>query len=179
MPIPLLASLLLGGASGLGSLFGAKSQANAQKQMTQMQIDANKAAQQADIASKESTLDPFRQAMMQARDLSWLDQQQNLKPTQPYGLTGDYAKFNSAPREPAYTPSSELLNWLAMLKQNVAGGGNQAPTMTSPGNYGKTSALDLLALASGQGNAGSARGVNMAPPAPMYSTGRMRPNERV
>lgn len=177
-------SLILGGLSGLGSLFGANSQAKKQKEIEQMRIAEQQRSQNQDVALKESTLDPFRQQMLQARDLSYLDQQQNLKSTSPYGISnakyaalvggGQQPMDRSQPRQPSYTPSPELLNWLGSLKTNVAGGQNQAPTMTSPANYGKTSALDLLSLMNGDGDPATARGASFQP-RPTYGVPRATP----
>lgn len=166
----MLAGLVLGGLGGLGSFFGAQSQAKAQKEVERMRIAEAQRAQNQDVALKESTLDPFRQQMQQARNLSMLDMKERYQPSQPYGLSKQYADLVQAPvidrmqpRAPSYAPSPEMLNWLALIKQNVAGGQNQAPSMTSPANYGKTSALDLLALSQNPELAGTARGASFAP----------------
>jgi len=168
-----LGSWLLGGFKGIGNFFTGRENNKTQKEIAQMQIDAARQRQQADIAAKESELDPFRQLMSQGHDLSRLDMMQNTKPTQAYGisnpqfssLAGNATPYDrSQPRQPTYAPSPDLLNWLAMIKQNVAGGQNQAPTMTDPRNYGKTSALDLLSLQSGGPQAAAyARGANQSP----------------
>jgi len=177
----LLGQYALGGAKGIGDYFGARTNAAAQERINAANIEAARQRQQADIAARESELDPFRQQMMQGRDLSRLDMMQNTKPTQAYGISdpktaavvGATPYDRSQPRTPVYAPSADVLNWLAMIKQNVAGGQNQAPTMTNPSNYGKTSALDLLSLASGNPqDAAYARGVNQSPPT---GAGSMRP----
>jgi hypothetical protein len=166
----MLAGLVLGGLGGLGNFFGQQAQAKAQKEMEKMRIAEAQRAQNQDVGLKESTLDPFRQQMQQARNLSMLDMRERTQPTSPYGLSERYANLVQAPvidrtqpRTPSYTPSPDLLNWLSMIKQNVAGGQNQAPTMTNPGNYGKTSALDLLALQRDPTQAGYARGALFGP----------------
>lgn len=186
----MLASLLMGGLGGIGNFFAARAQANAQKEMQAKQIAANAALQNQDIASKESQLDPFRQQMAQARNLGILDMRQNYQPAQPYGMAAQYQQIlnpnqtpttyaSAADRKPLYTPSPDLLNWLSMIKQNIAGGQNQAPTMTNPANYGKTSALDLLALSSNPASAAYARGANNPPPpVTMLPPGRRRDDER-
>jgi len=158
----MLGMSILGGLTGLSNFFAAKQQAKAQKDIEQMRIAEAQRSQNQDVALKESALDPFRQQMAQARNLSMLDMRGATQPTQFYNPIQP-GQTRQAPA-PSYTPSPELLNWLTMLKQNVAGGQNQAPTMTNPANYGKTSALDLLALAQDPSQAGYARGANFAPP---------------
>ena len=173
----MLASLLLGGLGGIGNFFAAKAQANAQKQMQQQQIAADAARQNQQIAYGESQLDPFRQQMAQAKNLSMLDMRQGTRPTQFYAPLQP-GETRQAPG-PSYTPSADLLNWISMIKQNIAGGQNQAPTMTNPANYGKTSALDLLALSSNPASAAYARGANNPPPpVTMLPPGRRRDDER-
>lgn len=183
----MLASLVLGGLGGLGSFFGQNQQAKAQKQIEQMRIAEAQRAQNQDVALKESTLDPFRQQMLQARDLQRLDQQQNLRAPTQYGMSnprltalvggGLQPMDRSQPRQPSYTPSPELLNWLGSLKTNIAGGQNQAPTMTNPANYGHTSALDLLALQNGEGDAATAMGASRRPRSMMTAMPSARARE--
>src|SRR5262245_58104941 len=142
---PMLGMSILGGLSGLGSFFSGMSQAKAQKEIEKMRIAEQQRQQQQDVALKESTLDPFRQQMQQARNLSMLDMRGNYQPTASYSLgpwaTDIYRQQAPGtakaaleanppgPRQPNYTPSADLLNWLSMIKQNVAGGQNQAPSM--------------------------------------------------
>ena len=145
----MLGSLLLGGLGGLGQFFAAQQQAKAQKQMQEAQIAENQRSQNQDIAFKESQLDPFRQQMMQGRNVSMLDMKQNYQPTQQWAPLQPGQTREA--RGPNYTASPELLSWLAALKTNIAGGQNQAPTMTNPANYGQTSALDLVSLGMGDG----------------------------
>jgi hypothetical protein len=170
-------STVLGGIGGLFNFFSAMKQIKAQKEMQDKQIAANAALQNQDIASKESQLDPFRQLMSQGRDLSMLDMRQNYTPTQSYAPLQAGQTTRTDVRTPNYTPSPDLLNWISMIKQNIAGGQNQAPTMTNPANYGKSSALDLLSLAQNPGAAGYARGASFAPSTPsmmMLPPGRRR-----
>jgi hypothetical protein len=145
----MLGSLLLGGLGGLGNFFAAQAQAKAQKEAQQRQIAADAARQNQQIAYGESQLDPFRQQMMQGRNLSMLDMKQNYQPTQQWSPLQPGQTREA--RGPSYAPSPELLSWLSALKTNVAGGQNQAPTMTNPANYGQTSALDLVSLGMGNG----------------------------
>jgi hypothetical protein len=165
------AKYLLGGFSGLGNFFGARNNAKTAKEIEAMRIAEQQRAQNQTTAFQESQLDPYRQLMMQGRDLSRLDMQQFTKPTQAYGISdpktaaivGATPYDRSQPRTPSYAPSADLLNWLGSIKTNVASGQNQAPTMTNPANYGKSSVLDLLALQAGNGDPATARGRNQTP----------------
>jgi len=171
-------SLALGGIGGLFNFFSVKNQIKAQKEQQERQIAADAARQNQQIGYGESQLDPFRQLMAQGRDLSQLDMRQNTTPPPMYSpLQAGQTQRETPIQTSRYTPSPELLDWLSMIKQNIAGGQNQAPTMTNPANYGKTSALDLLALSKNPSAAGYARGASFAPSTPtmrMVSPGRRR-----
>jgi hypothetical protein len=128
----------------------------AERQNVQAQIAAAKARGDQQTALDESKLDPFRQQMSQAEDLSSLDRLQHgsytpvkLQPAagplvtpgagNPYAgaiptTTGGYS----------YEKSPQLLSGAQQLENDVSAG-HTAPTMTSPANYGKTATLDLNA----------------------------------
>lgn len=163
---PYLTAADIGGGA-LTALLSSISAANERKrneQMTREGIQANRESDIRDLASKESTLDPFRQQMMQAGDISKLDRIER----------GSYSPVHMTPSGPYasyvpqmsggfnYSKSPELIQSAAALKRNVMGG-NTAPTMTDPTNYGKTAALDLVRIASDRADPASVN-ASGAPP---------------
>jgi hypothetical protein len=145
-------SLLLAAGSGVaGSVAGTISDIANRKRQQQAQREALQASRDAntlDVAQAESGLDPFRHQMSQASALSSLDRLErgSYKPVSLSAAPG-YEKyvphlFGGA----SYEKSPELIADARALKQNVRGG-NVAPTMTDPTNYGKSSALDLVSIA--------------------------------
>lgn len=155
------------GADGLMAILGSIQAANDRKrneQMTREGIQANRESDVRDLAFKESTLDPFRQQAQQAGAMSKLDRLER----------GAYApvQLKAAPGYEGYVPtmtggfsyekSPELRAGAGALKRNVMGG-NVAPSMTNPENYGKTAALDLLSIASAGADPGKVNGAAGAP----------------
>ena len=140
---------------GSGALSGYLGQKSSNKDRQQAAaLAAQQMANQKDIATQntaadEAALDPFRQQMAQAGDLSKLDQLERASyspVTMDFSGAGKYAKY--VPQMSggfSYTKSPELIDSAAALKRNVMGG-NAAPTMTNPANYGRTSALNLLGI---------------------------------
>lgn len=143
--------LLAGGAQAAKGVAGAKaSKADRDFQAAQLQksIDAKAAADRMGVAADESKLDPFRNQMSQANDIASLDRMERATYS-PVRLSGAPAYAQYVPQVSGgsnYTKSPELVSSAAALKRNVMGG-NVAPTMTNPANYGKTGALDLLRIA--------------------------------
>ncbi len=137
--------------AGLGAVVTAISAADAKKRADQLaaqqqQLTKDQANQQ--VALKETTLDPFRQQMSQAGDISALDRLQ-LGSYTPVHLTAAPGYEKYVPQMTggfSYQKSPELISSAAALKQNIMGG-NVAPTMTDPTNYGKTAALNLVSMA--------------------------------
>jgi len=95
-----------------------------------------------DNASREATLDPYRQQKQQARaalGLNFLRDARNpassLKPAARYAS-------NVSDFRPSYEADETLRGDADRLLQDVRAG-HTAPTMTDPANYGDTAALDL------------------------------------
>jgi len=139
--------LIMAAAQGASS-FAASRSANkrseeereSQEQMTRQGVGYN-----------ESLQDPFRGQMTQAKDLSRLDMLMQMKDnpmSMEFGQVNapgnPYAKYiPTFSGGPSAEKSPELVEWLRMLQRNIAGG-NTMPTMTEPGNYGRSSAMDLV-----------------------------------
>jgi hypothetical protein len=161
-------SLILAAGSGVaGSVAGSISDINNRKRQRQKEQEALQAGRDAnalDVATSETALDPFRHQMDQARALSSLDRLErgSYKPVSLSAAPG-YEKyvphlFGGA----SYEKSPELIADARALKQNVRGG-NVAPTMTDPTNYGKTSALDLVSIAAAGKDPATVSGAAGAP----------------
>lgn len=163
-----LTDLIAPGASAAGNflatLFGMKN-ANAQAQKNrQATADAqtnslaqNTAQGTQAVASKESTLDPFRSRMSQVGDAAKLDRVANAT-SSPVRLntSGPFSGF--VPQVSggySYQKSPALVN-AAKAAQTSVLSGTPDPSMTNPENYGKTGALDLLGVAAGTKNPASA-----------------------
>lgn len=160
-------------ASGIAGSISSNKQAKTAEQLAREKMAQDAAMQTQDIASKENTLDPFRQQLAQAKDIGQLDlmERASYSPTKltPSGPYASYVPQMSGGF--SYTKSPELTASAAALKRNVMAG-RTAPTMTDPNNYGRTAALDLVSLASsgadpatvgGTAPAAGARGVSTAP----------------
>lgn len=159
---------LLAAGSGLaGGIAGAISNANNAKRTAQAQREAIQAQQQnatQNIAADESKLDPFRQQVSQAHDLFDLDRMERAtySPVHLAAAPGYESYVPQMSGGSSYTKSPELIAAAAALKRNILGG-NVAPTMTDPTNYGKTAALNLLAIASANKDPGQVSGAVGAP----------------
>lgn len=149
-------SLVPGAGTFLSGIFGminANKQREKDRQL-QLQLAGISDANSRDLnasrtALTESELDPFRQQMSQASDLSKLDRLERGTrtpvsvsiaggPGAPFTKTGGYS----------YTKSPELTKAASAIKQSVLAG-NGAPSMTNPNNYGKTSAIDVIGVMNG------------------------------
>jgi hypothetical protein len=156
-----LADMVLPGVGAAGSfltsLFAMRN-ANKQAELNRQQqtnlqtnsINANAAQDTQALASKESTLDPFRSRMAQIGDVAKLDRVANAT-TAPRRLNigGPFARF--VPQSTggySYQESPELTG-AARAAQTSVLSGQADPSMTNPANYGKTGALDLLSIAQG------------------------------
>jgi hypothetical protein len=111
------------GAAGdaLTNYFGTKN--------ANQQANANRALQ-------ESTLDPFRHQVDQARDAAYLDRQAS-----PFKPPAGMEAFTPS----ALNPRPDMQTAAGLLRDDVLSG-HTAPTMTDPNNFGKTGTLDLLTL---------------------------------
>jgi hypothetical protein len=129
---------LIYGAAGKGlEAYGNSKQASEQRKAELLRA-------QMGVAADENARDPFRQQMAQIRNLGQMDMMQSMKAPAPAGPSGPYARPAGEGVQPgSYAPSAEMLQWIAQMKRNVAGGQNTAPTMTNPANYGKTSVMNL------------------------------------
>jgi hypothetical protein len=176
--------LLAGGTGVANAVFGSKSKNKdraAEAAALQKTLDAKAAADRQGVAADESKLDPFRQQMYQAGDLSSLDRLERAKYT-PVTMSAAPGYEQYVPHlmgGASYEKSPELISAAAALKRNILGG-NVAPTMTDPNNYGKTAALNLLQIAAQGVDPGtvSARGTGgPAPTTPAGSYGYAPPVE--
>ena len=158
MPFPLLVPLIMA-AAGAASSAAASSAAKKKAKADQESGAAN-------LRLEESSMDPFRHQMAQARNIGKLDMMEHASftprtITPPARYAGKVPTFAGGP---SYAPSADVRSSAAALKQNVMAG-QTAPTASDPRNSGRTGALDLLAVASGVDPTTSA-----ARPAPRGST---------
>jgi hypothetical protein len=144
-------SLLIAGGTGvagaLASYLSKKGDRKAEAAALQKTLEAKAASDRQSTALDESKLDPFRQQMFQANDLSSLDRLEratyspvHLSAAPGYGASVPHL-FGGA----SYEKSPELVSAAGALKRNIIGG-NVAPSMTDPANYGKTAALNLARI---------------------------------
>ena len=167
---PATAMLILGAAGSAQGAAGSVASGKMNKRAEQIareELAARKAAGDQDVALKESMLDPFRQQLSQAGAIGTLDRMERATytPSKMTNLPSRYAKY--VPQMTggySYQKSPELISSAASLKRNVMGG-NVAPTMTNPANFGKTATLDLLRMSAdgvdpGTVNAGTERGAS-------------------
>jgi hypothetical protein len=104
-------------------------------------------------ALQESLADPFRHQQNQSRALTSLDMLQHLGKGRTITPPANVAPYAGNVQR-SYAPSQTLRDHAALLYNNVAGG-NTAPTMTDPANYGRTAAVNLNAGQPGGGGAGA------------------------
>ena len=153
-----------GGITTILSAIEAANQRKRNEQQSKEAIAANTASDTRDLAFKESTLDPFRQQMAQAGAIGKLDRAERAtyKPVH-LGAAPGYEQYVAPPMGGfSYEKSPEMVSSMAALKRNVIGG-NVAPSMTNPENYGKTAVLDLLGIASAGVDPGTVNGAGGAP----------------
>jgi hypothetical protein len=141
--IGLIVSAISGGLGAAGNSISNRKNRQSQETLTREQIAAGKEADLREAALRESGMDPFRHQLSQAQALSLLDElelgsERKLKPAAAYAkyvpeMTGGYER------------SPEIRQAAGALKRNVLAG-QGAPTQTSPANYGRTSALDLVSI---------------------------------
>lgn len=170
-------SLILGLGGGLANgIAGSIANINNQNRQAQAQQEANQLSRDTntlDVAKSEETLDPFRQQMDQAGDLAKLDQLQHAS-FHRVNVAPDPMYASSVPQVSggfSYEKSPQLLSDAAALQKNIEGG-NVAPTMTDPTNYGKTGTLNLLQIAADGKDPGTVSGAAGAPLDPAsYLTG--------
>lgn len=138
-----------GVASSIGNRKNAELSAKTQKEIAEMEIADAEAARLLNTAMQESLLDPFRHQMNQAGDLARLDlmERASFRPTR-FAADPRYGQPLTASGGFAYEMSPEIRRAARDLKTSVLAG-RGAPTMTDPSNYGRTSVLDLLRVASG------------------------------
>lgn len=110
--------------------------------------EADLAARTQTTAANESLADPFRHQADQINAIKSLDRTQfgTYNPVQPGGfsLMGKYP-VPTYQGGYSYQPSQDVRDAAGALKTSVMAG-QGAPTMTTPANYGKTGALDLISL---------------------------------
>lgn len=165
----------------LSSYYGAKNaneQAGLDRQtrldLQHNDLAASTARDTQSLAGRESELDPFRNQMSQAKDIGQLDRLERasyapVKLGMPSG--SPYAKYMPQTSGGySYEKSPELMASASALKKNVMGG-NTAPSMTNPDNYGKTGAMDILGVMAGKKDPTSSSSFSTGTPAPGSSLG--------
>lgn len=140
-------ALLSGITQGAGNSIAAAGQGKRAMQQHRETLAAQKDTRNQATALTESGMNPFRQQLHQARSVADLDVLERAS-YNPVKLTPAAPYAGMAPQMSGglnYTKSPELVRSAAALKANVMGG-NTAPTMTDPKNFGKTATLDLVRL---------------------------------
>jgi hypothetical protein len=102
---------------------------------TEATLDERRQEANQRTALNESTLDPFRGYMAQASDLSHLDLMDHDYTASPLQLDAKYGAGLNLPPSQSYAPSALTRQVLASARSSIAGG-NTAPTLTNPSNYG-------------------------------------------
>lgn len=170
-------SLLLSAGSGVaGGVAGAISNANNRKRQQQLEREALQATRDSntlDVAKSESAMDPFRQQLAQGNALFSLDKLERAS-YKPVTMSAPSRYAGSVPHlfgGASYEKSPELTQAAGMLKKNVLGG-NVAPSMTDPTNYGKTAALNILQILAQGADPGAVSAAGGAPKTTdAYTTG--------
>lgn len=128
---------IIGAASGGASAAGQAISANKQRQ-----------SEKDRLALEESTLNPFRQQLAQAKSIGQLDMMEHA-PTRGTRLSAP-TRYAAAAGDidfrPSYAPSADVRSSAAALKQDVMAG-NTAPRIGDPKNRGRSAVLDLLRIA--------------------------------
>lgn len=157
-----LLTLILGAGQGASSSMAAAGASKRQTQLSRDEIAERRAGRNQGVAAAESMADPFRHQLDQGNAIAKLDRMEraSFAPTKIAPQGGYAAPAMSGGL--SYTKSPELISSAAALKKNVMGG-NTAPTMTDPANYGKTGALDLVTLAATGGNPAAVNGAQGRP----------------
>jgi hypothetical protein len=158
MPAWLLPAILAAGqalaaaAESRGRTASAEEDRAAAKEVAALNNAADWERALLDTATTESALDPFRHQTSQARTLAALDQLERgqYTPAQLDVRGSPYAGYVPTLRGGySYEPSPVLRQAAGALMTNVLAG-QTAPTMTDAANYGRTGAVDLLAVLAGQ-----------------------------
>lgn len=149
---PVIASLIIGAVAGganavSGSAQNGSSNRNALR-IAELQDRGATQRTQMQTGLAESAMDPFRQQMFQARNLSRLGMMSAPRNTQ---TVSKDVRYQRTP----YTPSPELMSWLQAIQQNIAGGQNRAASVSGLTNG--SSAMNLLDPAT-MANPGASRG---------------------
>lgn len=140
---------LIGSAvsKGLGALGGAltnkSNQKAADKRSAADRLHEKDLATQR-LAGDESMANPFRHVNDQVGAAFTFDQIANTKP-KTISLPGLNPKYMPT-LGGGYQPSATMTGAATAARDAVLGGQGTAPTMTNPGNYGTTGALDLMTV---------------------------------
>lgn len=150
---PVTAAALIGAGGGFlksigGGIAGRGKEKRAAKE-AQKERDFQRERDVRGVAAEESMADPFRHSLAQMNAAAAFDQMQNTRP-KTISLPGLNPKY--MPKlGGGYQPSQELRDAAGAARTSVLAGQGQAPTMTDPTNYGKTGALNIIALLMKQG----------------------------
>lgn len=169
---PVTASIIIGAIGSALNAAGGASAAGVTRDTAELQNQYENARQNQRIALSESAMDPFRQQMFQAQNLSRLALMGQPGSTGAAAPQGRYAKTAAPTLTPnTYSPSPELMQWLQMIQQNVAAGQNRAPSVTG---WNGSAAMDLTDPAT-IADPRKAKGVNTAPAPPLYGNRPYQP----
>ena len=179
----LLANIGAGIFGGIGAGKVSKEQIAAQERIAAADRADRERLARMGVAADESMANPFRGQTFQANTLSYLDRLENAQYSKPqlnFGAGNKYAKY--VPTVTGgfdYQMSPEMRGAAGTLKRSVLAG-RTAPTMTDPGNYGQTGALDItnsyddVFAPAGGGAGGTAAGARALPAASAYLAGVTR-----
>lgn len=147
--VPWLIPLLLAGGQAAGAAASSASN-RGNREASERQAELDRAAREkADLrqtALAESTQNPFRQQLAQARAIALLDRLATAQ-TAPRTVTpaGPYAGYVPQMSGGVSYELSDTVQGDAGLLRDDVRRGRTAPTMTRPSNYGRTATLDLTA----------------------------------
>jgi hypothetical protein len=147
---------------GIGGFLDTWLSTKAQQGMTEAQLNVARQA----LAQQESMRDPFLNKMQQVGDVNKLSTLANWKPV---SLPKGWEAY--APQGGANTPISQDVVDAANTAKTAVLSGQTDPSMADKNNWGKSGALDLLALAGRRNTTGSPEqpqplDLNAQPPGP-------------
>lgn len=148
MPLPIAALIgLAAAAKGVetaGGLIAGNSKKKADAKQAALDRSDQKERDLRNLAADESNADPFRHSLAQLNAASAFDKLANTT-QKTVSIPGLNPKFMPT-LGGGYQPSAELRGAANLARTNTLAGQGTAPTMTNPGNYGKTGVVDLIAM---------------------------------
>lgn len=141
----------LGGAAATAYVANKNGKRNAAND--EAALDQNEHQDVRDVALKESLADPFRHQRSQYQNLTAIDMLRQFGSGGPRVTPpANVAPYTGQVRQ-GFKPSSSLMGSLDALENSIRGG-NTAPTMTDPANFGRTSAVNINAATGQPGQPG-------------------------